>query len=58
MASQGHCCDGTPTFSPAGHLCRGHVPVVLQLFFLTLSAVLLLAVLIKGQAGMADGEVG
>ncbi|XP_075812598.1 CD209 antigen-like protein C isoform X1 [Microtus pennsylvanicus] len=31
----------------AAHLCHGHVPVVLQLFCLTLSAVLLLAVLIK-----------
>ncbi|KAK7800582.1 hypothetical protein U0070_013386, partial [Myodes glareolus] len=31
----------------AGHLCHGHVPIVLQLLCLTLSAVLLLAVLIK-----------
>lgn len=39
----------------AGYLCHGLGPFVLQLFCLTLSTILLLAILVKGQAGLRVG---
>lgn len=56
--SQGHQGANIPSFPPTGHLGLNHVPLVLQAFFLIVYSVLLLVILVKGQAGLRFGPPG
>lgn len=56
--SQRHQGANIPPFPPTGHLGLNHVPLALQAFFLIVFSVLLLVILVKGQAGLRFGPPG